>query len=106
MNPLVWIVPSSALFLALFPLPYGYYQLLRIVIFVVAIFLCKVSLEHKQPAWPWIFAAMALTYNPVVPISLGREIWSIVNVTTIGLLLLHWRKTSASGEPNNDDPKV
>ena len=44
----------------------------------------------------WAFIACALIYNPVAILSLGKEIWTIVNVITIGLFGSHfWARKSA-----------
>ena len=34
----------------------------------------------------WVLGAFAITYNPLVPLHLGREIWIVVNLITVGLL--------------------
>jgi hypothetical protein len=91
MSPFLWLVPTAALIMALFPMPYGYYQLLRVLIFLIAIFLASTSFKARRDVWVWGFAAMAIIYNPLFPLSLGREIWSVVNVATIVMLLMHWR---------------
>ena len=75
-----------ALGLALLPLPYAYYMLLRIGICGVFAFLAYTSWQSKQEGLAWILGITAAIYNPFVPLHLGRELWSLINIVTIGLL--------------------
>ena len=75
-----------ALGLALLPLPYAYYMLLRIGICGVFAFLAYTSWQSKQEGLAWILGITAAIYNPFVPLHLGRELWSLINIATIGLL--------------------
>lgn len=73
------------LILALFPLPYGYYQLLR---FVISITTCiigyKIYNENKTISYKVIlWGLVLLLYNPIIRIHLEREIWQIINIGTI-----------------------
>jgi hypothetical protein len=64
---------------------YGYFILLRWVCCAVFAFLTFQALTQKKQAWVWILGVTAVVYNPIVRIHLTREIWSIVNVITIGI---------------------
>lgn len=81
------LVPIGALLIALLEMPYGYYQLLRVGICLVAVFLAYQAFEGQRSRIAWIFAAAALTYNPIAPLALGRGLWTIVNLATVGLLI-------------------
>ncbi|TRC91142.1 hypothetical protein FJV80_04265 [Mesorhizobium sp. WSM4310] len=73
--------------LAVLPWPYGYYQLLRIIVFFAGIycgiFVRSTGAENQRLAWA-LFAA-ALIFNPFLPIHLPREIWAIFNLGAAGL---------------------
>lgn len=78
------------LLLALLHMPYGYYQLLRLVI-TIQTFYIGYSLFQKDSQinnqiiyWGLIL----LIYNPVFKISFSREIWIIVNIVTIISLII------------------
>jgi len=73
-------------------MPYGYYQLLRIVIFCAAIYLAIIEKRDADNGWLWAFVACALVYNPLVKLALGREVWAIVNIGTIALFVIHMVK--------------
>lgn len=76
------LVLMAALLLAMLPLPYGYYQLLR----VAACGLCAWSMAgawqqgRQGAAGAW--GLLALIYNPLIPIHLAKEIWMIVNLAS------------------------
>ena len=86
--PIPQIVGVAMLAWALVPTNlYSYYILLRIVLCGIFVFLAIKAHELKQVGWVWVLAITAVVYNPIVRVHLNREIWSIVNVATIGLLI-------------------
>ena len=85
----VWLVPIAALGVALLEMPYGYYQLLRVLVFCVSCYLAYRSHEDQEQGWTWLLAGLAITYNPIVKLHLGAEVWPFVNVGTILLLAVH-----------------
>jgi hypothetical protein len=91
---LIWIVPIGALAIALLDMPYGYYQLLRLLICGVAGYLAFCSSEQGDTGWAWILGGLAVLYNPVFKFALGREMWGMVNVATIGILAVHLFQSS------------
>lgn len=78
----VLIIASVALLLALLPMPYGYYQLLRLVICGVSIWAAVASYKSNQNLTIW-YTLVALLYNPIFIIHFDRGVWSIINVLTI-----------------------
>ncbi len=69
-------------------LPYGYYILLRWVVTATFSFLLFKAYHHISDTWKWVLGIMILVYNPILPLDLGRDIWTIVNVVTIIIILL------------------
>jgi len=59
--------------------PYGYYQLLRWLIAGTAVFLIFIASELEKRAWIWIIAAIAILFNPIIPIYLSKEIWVVID---------------------------
>ena len=71
---------------ALNPLnPYGYYILLRWVCCAVFVYLAIQAWNIEKQGWVWILGVTAAIYNPILRIHSTREMWSIVNLITIGL---------------------
>ncbi len=86
----IWIPQVIASIMLLWALnpdnPYGYYILLRWVCCGIFAFLAVRTAENKEKqGWVWILGITAMVYNPIIRIHLNREIWSIINVITIGI---------------------
>lgn len=76
----VHLACAILLVLAAAPLPYGYYLLLRIFVASVAGFHAQRSFRVGSSASGWMWCAIAVLFNPIVPIHLGRELWRIVDI--------------------------
>jgi hypothetical protein len=87
----IWVpqlIASSMLLWALNPSnSYRYYVLLRWVCCGVFAYLAFQTFERQRYGWVWILGLTAGIYNPIVPVHLTREIWSVVNVLTIGIAM-------------------
>ena len=79
MNNLNKIVPGLLL-IALLPLPYFYYQLLRIVVTVVASIYAYKFYEDNQMPKVIIFGIIALIWNPIFPIYMDKSVWMILDI--------------------------
>ena len=76
-----------AVLLALLPLPYGYYQLLRVLLGGVFAYAAMNSWKALPDGLIWVMVGFTFIYNPLFPLHLGREIWTIVNLGTAGFLV-------------------
>lgn len=67
--------------LAIFPMPYGFYQFLRLAICgIMAYYIIK---EYLQVSKLNIISCMiVLLYNPLFPVYFSKDIWQILNVLT------------------------
>jgi len=76
------ILASIFLLLSFLNWPYAYYQFLRIAITGVAIYYAYYLYANKrQNFWFWAFVAVAILFNPIVPIYLkGKSTWIITDV--------------------------
>jgi hypothetical protein len=85
----IWIpqtIASVMLIWALNPSnPYGYYVLLRFVCCAVFAFLTVQAISHHNERWAWILGVVAAIYNPFIRVALSRELWSVVNIVTVGI---------------------
>lgn len=72
---------AALLLLALGDWPYGYYQLLRVVVCGVGIYGFYTAYRGgRQQVWLWLFGTIAVLWNPVFPIYLERAVWSVLDV--------------------------
>ena len=75
------LINTVLLFFALLPLPYGYYILLRFTVCFGSIYEIITNPTLNKDTI-FIFIAIAVLYNPIIKMPLGRSIWMIVNVLT------------------------
>ena len=81
-----WIAPLIIMFIGLMPMPYGCYTLVRVVVFVCALYFVFEFINIDDTTFIWTFGFLALLYNPLIPITLGSKgLWVIVNIITAGI---------------------
>jgi hypothetical protein len=64
---------------------YGYYPLLRWVCCAVFAYLAFQAFAQDKQGWSWVLRIMAVLYNPIIPVHLSRDTWTIINVIAIGV---------------------
>jgi len=94
-----------ALVVALLPLDaHGFYVLLHFIVSVVGAYLAVISYQLARYNWVWILGALAVLYNPLIPVRLDREAWAaanLVSIVLIGLSIWKFRRQSKRlPEPN------
>jgi len=82
------LIASGMLFWALAGHPYGYFTLLRFVVCVVAAYCAVVANSEKNEQWTWVFGAVAVLFNPIIPIHLSRDIWILIDLITAVVMLV------------------
>lgn len=91
LNWLIWAIPAGMLFLAVLPLPYGYYQFLRLVVCGFAGFLAWQEVESSTQITPIaiMFGLIALLMNPVIPVHLSKGLWVVLDLVMAGAFVWH-----------------
>ncbi|MHB1341345.1 MAG: DUF6804 family protein [Coriobacteriia bacterium] len=80
----VVIVVALLVFVGLGDMPYGYYMLLRFVTCGVSLYLLFGASLQLEPWHRWVLGALAVLYNPIVPVHLmEKSIWIVVNIVTV-----------------------
>ena len=74
-------------FVCLADLPYGYYQFVRFAALIGFAFLAYQSFEKNEKTLAFIYTALAILFQPLIKIALGRLLWNIVDVI-VGLGLI------------------
>jgi len=69
----------------LLPMPYGYYQLVRVVATAAFAFL---AYQERGNNLLWVFIGLALLFQPFEKIALGRTLWNVVDVVVA--IFLGW----------------
>ena len=87
MSNFIKLALATLLFLCLFDMPYGFYQLVRFVAMIGFGFLAFQANEQKKQTEVFVYLGLALLFQPLLKISLGRELWNLVDfVVAIGLI--------------------
>ncbi len=94
------IILAVILLLCLFNMPYGYYTLVRFVATVGFVYMTYKYYEEKKEGLVWTFGALALLFQPLIKIPLGRDVWNIVDVAVAILLIAMTFIKSGENESN------
>jgi hypothetical protein len=80
-------ITALLLVIGVFPLPYDYYMLLRLI--VTSVFIWAAIITHKLGLvnLMWLCSGIALLFNPLLKIHLGSGLWAVIDVFTAVLLI-------------------
>ena len=93
MNRPTFYIAAALCFIAMLPgMPYGFFALLRLCVCGVAIYGAINLFERKSERLGWACAALAIIFNPIFKVHLGRELWWIMDgVAGLFLCVLAFR---------------
>jgi hypothetical protein len=102
-NALIHFIPSGMLIAAIGRWPYGYYMLLRVVVFAAGLLIAALIYQRMKQVTIWVglFAIMAIVFNPIIPVHLTRGVWSILNLAAAGIFVGHWYVSLYLSRPNH-----
>jgi len=76
-------------------MPYGYYQLVRVLALVGFGYLAFQAKKNENEKEMFIYGGLALLFQPFLKIPLGRELWNIVDILVgLGLIISLFGKSS------------
>lgn len=84
---IIKVIIGLMLLLALADWQYSYYEVLRVVVCTSSVYLAYDSYDKKRIVWTCIFIALAILFNPIIPIYLQKETWRIVDFVAALLVL-------------------
>lgn len=87
MQTLIKLTLAILFLLCLLHLPYGYYQAVRFCALIGFALLAYFSFQNKQNTAVIIYIGLAILFQPIFKIALGRNIWNVVDVI-VALFLL------------------
>jgi len=87
---LIYFLMAAIVMLALgiIRMPYGFYTLTRIAVYVLSIFLFIIHKESGDQILPVIYLVTAILFNPVIIVHLDRETWHFIDGGVIFLFLI------------------
>ena len=103
MHRILLILLSLLLLACLFDMPYGYYQFIRFVSTMAFGYLGYVYLQAEQPTLAYVLFGLAVLFQPLIKVSLGREVWNIVDVLVAVFLLVLASRPIPKIEDKTDD---
>ena len=99
---MMFALVAVLLLIAVAPLPYGYYTLVRLVVTACAAFTAYTALTAGDKSfWPWAAILVAFIFNPVIPVRLTKEIWMCLDVAGAIFFGTLSYKTSRPSKPSS-----
>ncbi|MBA7475937.1 hypothetical protein ES705_08742 [subsurface metagenome] len=82
------IIAAIFLFVAIGSDPYSYYIILRII--TCGVSLCGIWYAYRvrKFLWLWVFSAIAVLFNPIIPIYLKKDVWIGIDLAVIIVFLI------------------
>ena len=85
-----WLVPVIVLLIGLLPMPYGYYNMSRIIVCFSSVYFAYKLKDKKNILITWVFIVLAILYNPIIPIYFNDKfIWIGINIPTALMFYLN-----------------
>jgi FtsH-binding integral membrane protein len=91
----VFLLPAGMMAVALLPLPYGYYQVLRLVACGCAVVGAMHLWRHSE-GLAVALGLVAIIFNPIFPVYFDRSVWSVLNVAALVVFVTGWVVTKRS----------
>jgi len=76
------------LLLCLAPMPYGYYQLVRVVAMIAFAIMAYQYYEKENVPLAFTFGGLTLLFQPFIKVALGRTLWNIVDVIVAVVIIV------------------
>ena len=86
---IAWLIAAVMLtFAAIEKQPDSFYALLRWVCCAVFAYSGVISFQMKRVLWLWIFAVLAVLFNPIFPLGLDRSSWIVADWFSICAIVI------------------
>ena len=82
-----YLILAVLMLLCLAPMPYGYFQLVRFVAMVVFGLMAYQYYCRNKTIAATTFSVLALLFQPIYKIALGRTTWNVIDVVVAALLI-------------------
>ena len=87
---IIWMAPIVVMIIGLFPVPYGYFTFLKIIVCPSLIYYAVklTNVKNVGPGLRWAFIVLAFVYNPILQVHLYSKVpWIVINFITAILLV-------------------
>jgi hypothetical protein len=97
MEKFIKISLSILLLICLTDMPYGYFQLVRFLSLIGFSILAFDAHQKERQTEVIIYICLAILFQPLLKISLGRTLWNIIDIiVAVGLLITFFSSTNAN----------
>ena len=86
------LILAALFFLCLANMPYGFYNLVRFVAMIAFAVYAYFYHEKNNDKLAIAFLSLAVLFQPLLPIHLGRVLWNIVDVVVAIFLIILYIK--------------
>lgn len=88
MDKIIKVVLAFLFFLCLLDMPYGFYQFVRFGGLIGFVILAYQANQQDRKTEMIIYCGLALLFQPLYKIALGRQMWNLVDVIVgVGLIV-------------------
>ena len=84
----IYLILAALMLLCLASMPYGYYTFIRFAAMVAFAMMAYNYWQREAKAWAVTFGALAVLFQPLIKIALGRTMWNVVDVAVAVLLVV------------------
>ena len=98
-----FIVPAGLLMLAVLPLPYAYYEFLRVTVTGAAAYVAVRMVKLDRHNIAVLFGLIALLFNPIAPVYLSKQVWIIFDLMAALIFIGVWRDAKVFRRLSIDD---
>ena len=89
MKPILKLIIAIMLILCLADMPYGFYELVRFAATGTFVYLSYDYFKNKREGLVFLFAGLALLFQPFFKVALGRVLWNTIDiVVAVALIFL------------------
>lgn len=71
---------------------HAYYTFLKLLCFLVFLYLAASSVNLKEYNWGWTFSILSILYNPIIKIHFKKDFWFLINIITLIIIIIAIRK--------------
>jgi hypothetical protein len=94
------VISVIMLLLAIAPIPaQSYYITLRLVVCITAIYLTYLAKRFNKKNWLWMMLAIAILFNPVLPVRLDNVNFVLANLVTACIFIASLVKIKDDKDP-------
>ncbi|MBL8031747.1 MAG: hypothetical protein JNK33_05500 [Candidatus Doudnabacteria bacterium] len=86
---------------ALGSFPFVYYQLMNWVVVGASLVTVQQAYQRNMTALGWVFALVAVVFNPLAPLYLRADVWQVADLTAAALFAVSFFLITSKKQPQD-----